>query len=239
MFKIAQLSDLHLLANPSEERWGLNPQACFDAVLALALQQQPDAFLLTGDLVHDETDTGYQRLADRMNACGLPTLAIPGNHDDPEKIQHYFGDAQLNLDGLNVIGINSHIRGSDCGYLGNEELNRAEALIQQSETPALLAVHHPPIEVGSHWIDELGLADSDALANLLNTHKDKILALVCGHVHQVFESTIHGIPVLTTPSTNRQFLPLADEFATEKIAAGFRLLHVDGNDVESQIFRLQ
>ena len=238
MLKIAQLSDLHLLADPTEERWGLNPQASFDGVLALALQHSPDALLLTGDLVHDESDEGYQRLKDRVQACSLPALAIPGNHDDPAKIAPLFGDPKLQLNGVTVIGLNSHVHGSDSGFLGDQELNRAAQLIENSEQPVLLAIHHPPEEVGSAWIDELGLADAEQLQQLIATYAEKILAITCGHVHQAFESSISGVPVLCSPSTNRQFLPKADAFATEDIAAGFRLHEITAGKHSSQVIRL-
>ena len=153
MLKIAQLSDLHLLADPTENRWGLNPQQGFEQVLALALEHQPDALLLTGDLVHDESDAGYQRLWQQTQATGLPTLAIAGNHDNPAKIRALFSEATLELNGLTVIGLNSHINGSDGGRLGEEELAQAEATIQNAQQPVLIAMHHPPVAVGSRCIE--------------------------------------------------------------------------------------
>lgn len=239
MIKLAQLSDLHLLADPSEQRWELQPQALFDQTLALALQQQPDAILLTGDLVHDESDSGYQRLLDRVSATDLPVLAIPGNHDNPDKIQHYFGDALLQLSSeLTVIGLNTHIKGSDCGFLGDEEIQRADSLIKASKGPVLLALHHHPVHIGSAWIDELSLVDNEVFNDLLRQHTNQLLGVVCGHIHQVFETTIHGIPLLSCPSTNRQFLPSAKTFATDTLRPGLRILEVEGGQLTSQVLRL-
>lgn len=229
MIKIAQLSDLHLLEDPSAERWGLNPNALFERCLTAALKQQPDAVLLTGDLVHDESAEGYQRLAQRLQTSGITTLAIAGNHDNPDLIAQTFGDAHLVMNGLTVIGLNTHIRGSDCGFLGTEELERAQSLIAASNQPVLLALHHPPVAVGSEWIDELGLADAEQFSDLVETHQAQLVGIICGHVHQVFETTLHGVPLWTAPSTNRQFLPKAREFATDTLAPGYRWMELQDN----------
>lgn len=233
MIKLAQISDLHLLAdpssNPNSKRWGLNPNALFERCLNAALAQQPDALLLTGDLVHDESHAAYQQLAERIKASGVATLAIAGNHDNPTLILEHFGDAHLELSGLTVIGLNTHIRGSDCGFLGNEELERAQSLIEASTQPVLIALHHPPVAVGSEWIDELGLADAELFTELVKQYQAKLLAIVCGHVHQVFETTLHGVPVLTAPSTNRQFLPKVREFASDDLAPGYRWIELQSN----------
>ncbi len=239
MLKLAQLSDLHLLTNPSEDRWGLNPQALFDQVLALAISQQPDALLLTGDLAHEEDLATYQRLQQQLEGYGLPILAIPGNHDNADLIEQTFGEPLLDFDELTVIGLNSHIRGSDSGFLGDQELGRAEALIKASDKPVLLALHHHPLEVGSAWIDELSLVDADAFNDLVKQQANKITAVICGHVHQVFESDISGIPFYSCPSTNRQFKPGAKDFTTDDLMPGCRLFTFDQGQLHSQVLRIQ
>lgn len=238
MTKLAQISDLHLLANPDDIRWDLNPQALFNEVLNLALSEKPDAILLTGDLVHDESSEGYQRLAAQIKATGLPVLAIPGNHDDPAKIRTEFGDALLKLDRVTLIGLDSHIQGSDCGFLGVDQLTRLEQLISESEQPCLVVLHHPPLKVGSEWIDELGLADSDDLKAILEKHHENVLAILSGHVHQNFSGEIAGIPLLTCPSSNRQFLPGAKDFAIDTKKAGFRLCEIKNGTLKSAVLRL-
>jgi Icc protein len=238
VLKLAQLSDLHLLTDPSEERWGLNPQALFDQVLALALSQQPDALLLTGDLAHEEDQATYQRLQQQLEGYGLPILAIPGNHDNADLIQQTFGEPLLDLDEVIVIGLNSHIRGSDSGFLGDQELNRAEALIKASHKPVILALHHHPLEVGSAWIDELSLVDADTFNDLVKQQANKIAAVICGHVHQVFESDIGGVPFYSCPSTNRQFKPGAEDFATDELRPGCRIFTVEQGQLRSQVLRI-
>lgn len=238
MIKLAQLSDLHLLAEPSAVRWDLRPQQLFDEVLALALQQQPDALLLTGDLVHDESHAGYRRLAQQLAATQLPVLAIPGNHDDPALIRQHFGEAELKLNGVTVIGLDTHIHGSDCGFLGSDQIARLAKLLAASTQPCLVVLHHPPVTVGSRWIDELGLTDADDLACCLEAHTDNVIALLSGHVHQDFTGVFAGKPILSCPSTNRQFAPGASEFATESVAPGFRLCEIKNGTLSSAVLRL-
>lgn len=238
MLKIAQLSDLHLFAEPTQAAWDHNPQAQFEAVLDLALKQQPDALLLTGDLVHDESTEGYQQLQQRLHATGLATLAIPGNHDNPELIARYFGKPQLALPGLTLLGLDSHINGSDCGFLGSDQIQHIDTAISNSQTPVLLAIHHPPIAVGSEWIDALGLADAEDFEQLLSKHQQTIVGVVCGHVHQVHKSQLHGIPLHSCPSTGRQFLPAAKSFATDTLKPGFCLHQWNGKNLKTTVLRL-
>lgn len=239
MLKLAQLSDLHLLADPEQQRWGLKPEQLFQQVLAAALTEKPNALLLTGDLVHDESTAGYLRLKQQVEASGLPYLAIAGNHDDPEQIRRYFGQPELHLNGLQVIGLNSHQPGSDAGYLSEAELKRCEAAITASADAVLLAIHHPPFKVGSEWIDELRLSNSQQLLQLIKNHQGKIAGLVCGHVHQVFELQQYGVAMMSCPSTNRQFLPGAKDFACDQLKPGFRLLQFEQAQLNNKVIRLR
>ena len=76
---LLQLSDPHLLANPSGWYRGVQPLVNFKRGLQMALSQiprPPDLLLLTGDLCQDESWAGYGMLRDVLEAFALPSSPI-------------------------------------------------------------------------------------------------------------------------------------------------------------------
>lgn len=79
--RVVQVSDVHLLQKDSERL------EHFRRIFDLAIAQQPDCIVLTGDL----TDLGFDNPADlawakkQLKAVGRPILLIPGNHDVGDK----------------------------------------------------------------------------------------------------------------------------------------------------------
>ena len=66
-------------------------------------------------------------------------------------------------------------------------------------------MHHPPLDIGLPWLDEIGLprADRDALAALLR-RSPQVKRVVAGHVHRALAATVGGVGVVTCASTNIQ-----------------------------------
>lgn len=240
---LVQVTDTHLFADPATMAWGWNPQASLEAVLAHIREngQRPAAVLATGDLVHDESVAGYERLAAMLGAFGAPVLALPGNHDDPATMRLHMTGALVGdrhrLDGWQVLLLDSHQPGKDAGRIDGEALAQVEAWLGD-ERPALIAVHHPPVPVGSAWLDAIGLDGGKALLEIAARH-EQVHSIVCGHVHQAFESQVDSLRVMTTPSTCRQFRPHSDEFADDDQPPGYRLLHLhrDGG-LNSEVIRV-
>lgn len=232
--RVVQLTDCHLLADTDAPLHGWRNWRALDAVLAhvRAAYARIDAVLLTGDLVHDESEAGYRRLAERVESLGAPVVcALPGNHDDPDGIAN-------DMPGVRTIGpvalgpwrihlLNSRIQGSEGGRLGEPALaTLADDLAAHPDHPALLAVHHPPVPVGAAWLDAMRLADGDHLLTLLQRHP-QARAVVSGHVHQRFEA--HGTPahVLCTPAVTRQFRPGSATFAEDaERSPGYRVVRL-------------
>ena len=89
MIHVAQLTDTHLFANPEGALYGINTRDSLQAVVNHAQANLPplDMLLVTGDLVHDETEQGYRALHKLIDCAGVPAYYLPGNHDDPEIMQ--------------------------------------------------------------------------------------------------------------------------------------------------------
>lgn len=234
--KVVQITDTHLFKTPGETQKGIDTHATLQAVVAdvAARHGDFDALLLTGDLSQDETPESYELLG-RMLApirSGAPIHAIPGNHDDLDSMRsrltaediHVLGDVRL--DGWRIVMLNSRVPGRVHGELGAQQLGRLEDSLRGGAGHVIVALHHPPVTVGSAWIDASRCRDGGELLDILTN--PPVRAVVCGHVHQDFESIENGISFLTTPSTCVQFTPRVDDFDVDRAAApGYRILELE------------
>jgi len=244
--QLLHLTDPHLLADANARLHGWHVERAFTTVLEAAIDRYPDydALVLGGDLVDDESVAGYRRLNTQLRRLERPVLAMAGNHDDPHRMARHLECAHvhtaLTVGGWQLHALDSHLDGSEAGALGDSQLAGFEQRLATSEQPAVVFVHHPPVSVGSAWIDAIGLTDGDALAALLGRHP-RLRAVVCGHAHQAHQFSIHGVAGWTTPATMRQFQPGAARFAEDTDRApGYRWLSLaaDGG-IHSRVHRVK
>jgi 3',5'-cyclic-AMP phosphodiesterase len=233
--RVVQLTDTHLRAQRGATLRGTDPDATLRAVLGAL--DTPDLFLLTGDLAEDPVPEAYARLRDLVGSTGVPAWCLPGNHDDIELFH-----AELHRDGLAtprarrvngwlIVLLDSTRPGEIGGELGAQELAAlADTLASYPDEPALVALHHPPVALGSRWIDALGLADAGMFFEIIDANP-QVRAVIWGHAHQAWEGRWEDTLLLGCPSTCMQFLPGADEFALDTRPPGWRhlTLHPDGH----------
>ena len=246
--RIVQLTDTHLYGEPERFWASFQPALSLDAVLAdIDAREAPiDALLLTGDIAMDGETEAYRAIAARCAERDVPVLAVPGNHDDPDAMAAVFGPAGIAGTGVHALGawdlvlLSSHVPGEPGGAVSDAALAALEAHLAASrERPQLIAVHHPPVAVGSAWIDAMGLENGGALLTLLQRYP-RVRAVVSGHVHQVFEARREHIDILTSPSTCMQFKPGSEAFAEDGGAApGYRWLELaDDGTLASGVTRV-
>jgi 3',5'-cyclic-AMP phosphodiesterase len=252
---IAQLSDLHLRVGSEDAEQRAARLARAVAQLA-ALQPRPCAVLLSGDLADEPDAATYEQAYELLARLQMPLHAIPGNHDDRHLLRARFEPTGAQDQGergaqvrfavqcgsLRVIGCDSTVPGREGGALGAEQLQWLErTLAEQSATPTLLALHHPPLATGIRVMDAIALdaADSAALEALLERH-DQVQAVTCGHVHTAMASTFAGRCLLVCPSTNSTVeldlrdrrdlpfrpVPLPQGFAVHALIDGRLVSHV-------------
>jgi Icc protein len=244
---IAQLTDIHLFDRVEGSLLGLRTSESLQAVLERisTLERQPDLLMLTGDVSQDESEESYAILESLLQPVNIPTCWVPGNHDSPTIMQKwlvrspFLPEKSLQLGGWQLILLDSSSPGYVHGYLSSESLNWLEQELRRSpDTPTLLAFHHPPFEIGTQWMDEIRLQNSDALLAVCDRHPQIRLALF-GHIHQEFSHYRNGITYLGTPSTCVQFKPHTPQFTLDEKAPGFRLVTLYPNGHwETQIERI-
>lgn len=236
--RIVQLTDTHLRAESGVLLRGDDPERSLAAVLAqVESEGLPDLFLLTGDLAEDPVADAYMRLRDMVGNTGVPAWCLPGNHDDPELMR-----TELNRDGLAtprarrvngwlIVLLDSSVPGETGGELGPGELAvLADTLASYPDEPALIALHHPPVALGSAWVDAIGLADAELLFEVIEANLN-VRAVIWGHAHQAWEGEWENVRLLGTPSTGVQFKPGVDAFVHDTRPPGWRVLelHLDGS----------
>jgi len=244
--RLLQLTDTHLFGDPGGQLLGITTRRSFESVLALALSESPapDALILTGDLVHDETPAGYRYLRERLKRTGIPYYCIGGNHDIQSLMMEQLGPAALlsvalrRLDGWNLICLDSSEPGSDGGRLTETQLTQLTDLLADERAPALICLHHHPATVGSAWIDRIGVANGASLLDLCERHPH-VKAVLFGHVHQAFSAWHGHCRLLGAPATCFQFEPRSRDFAIDEIPPGYRelLLYPDGQ-LTTRVVRL-
>jgi Icc protein len=237
--RLVQFTDLHWYADPAGEYRGMATRASFRRVLAAARAERwpPAALLMSGDLVDDGSPEGYAALAAELAPLGLPALCIPGNHDAPSALAALTGQAHMRVGGQHRVGgwlvclLNTFIPDDACGRIAPAQLAALDkALAREPQRPALVALHHHPVPVGSRWLDGVALLEPERLFETLDRHAN-VKAVVFGHVHQEHDSERRGVRILGTPSTCVQFTKHSDDFATDAgLAPGWRWfeLHDDG-----------
>jgi Icc protein len=245
--RLLQITDTHLFADPGGRLLGVDTLATLDAVIALAERDGPafDAVLATGDMVHDGSPEGYDRLCERLSRFGCPVYGLPGNHDAPERMRQKMSRAPFQYLGTathgdwQIVLLDSTVPGEDGGALSDAELARLDQTLgARASAHALVCLHHAPQSVGSAWIDTMVLRNGDALLRTVGRHP-KVRGLVFGHIHQDYSVERDGVRLLAAPSTCVQFAPRQPRFTVDLEPPGYRRITLlsDGT-IETAVRRL-
>ncbi|HED16840.1 MAG TPA: phosphodiesterase, partial [Gammaproteobacteria bacterium] len=208
MLQLIQITDTHFRADPDWLIRGVNPRATLTRVLETARTdiQNSDLILATGDLSDDGSDASYQALNRVFGKLPIPIMPLPGNHDLPERVSACLDASNILHEGYQVydhwqiITLNSARPNHVGGQLAPDQLLWLQQRLRaEPERHTLIALHHPPVEVGSRWMDEIMLASADELFKILDQHQ-QVRAVIWGHIHQEYSSLRNNVQLLGTPS---------------------------------------
>ena len=242
--RVLHLTDPHLFADRNGSLRGAVTCDTLQSVLAHYRESgfAADFVALTGDIVQDDSAEAYAHCRDLVSALGLPVFCVPGNHDVPQLIRDVLPDPPFTCCGSLadgnwlVVGLDSCVEGRAGGRVAESELRRMDETIAASRAEhVLIFLHPPPVPMRSKWLDSVGLDNGDEfLARAAAS--GRVRAAICGHVHQDYDAVHDGIRVITTPSTCRQFLPYADEFAVDDSPPAYRCIELrpDGS-IDAQL----
>jgi len=192
---------------------------------------------MTGDVIQDNTRAAYDRFRELMTPLQLPIYCVPGNHDVRELMRDAVSDAPFHycesvyIGNWLITGIDSCVSGKASGRVDDDELDRLKKLLTTNEAEhVMICLHHPPLPVGSKWLDQVGLKNSDEFLGRI-ARPGNVRATIFGHVHQAFEGEHESIRIIGTPSTCSQFMVASDEFALDDNPPAYRKisLYADGS----------
>lgn len=184
--------------------------------------------IITGDLIQDDTAEAYDRFRELLLPLNMRMHCIPGNHDVRDLMRKvccappFSYCAYEEIGDWLLVGLDSCITGDAGGVVAAEELERLSDTITRSDAKhVMVCLHHPPVAMGSAWLDTVRLRNGDVFLQQLRL-LGRVRLAVFGHVHQPYDSEHEGIRIIGTPSTCRQFLPGSDEFAMDDRPPAYR-----------------
>jgi Icc protein len=230
--KILQITDTHLYADPTKHLAGLNTEQSLLQLLDIAKERilPVDLILVTGDLIHDASAEGYQRLRDHLVNLDTPTYCIPGNHDRNPIMENNIKGRDITTDAIanhgewTLIMLDSTIPGEVGGHLSKDQLSILKTgLDAHPNSHIMVSLHHHPVSLHSEWIDQIALNNPEELFSILDQYHN-VRGLLWGHAHQLYEDERNGVRLMGSPSTCIQFKAGQDKFGIDPAPPGLRWL---------------
>ena len=242
---IAQISDTHILSPESDQPAASLRADCLRRCVADINRQEPDAVILTGDTVqHGQTDE-YALLRDLLAPLEAPLYPVPGNRDDKNAMRAVFGDCMSGSGEFlhyaiedydtRLVGIDSTLAGERKGrFCEKRQSWLDETLGEQPDRPTLLFIHHPPFDVGDHYVGGYRLPEEAAALEDIVSRHSQVVGILCGHVHWPVEREWAGTQARIMPSVAVDVRKGIDE--TEARRQPIYMLHQlsEGSGLSSQ-----
>jgi len=211
--RIAQLSDTHILTSKDIEPAASLRADCLRRTVEDINRQQPDAVIFTGDTVQHGQPEEYARLRELLAPLEAPLYITPGNRDDKEALRRTLADRThfpesgeflhytVEQHELRLVALDSTLKGERKGrFCEARQAWLGEMLDEQPERPTLLFIHHPPFDVGDHYVGGYRHAEEAAALTSIVSRHSQVLALICGHVHWPVQCEWAGTQARVMPS---------------------------------------
>jgi Icc protein len=187
-----------------------------------------DLVVVTGDLVQDDSAGAYEHFCQLLASLQLPVYCVPGNHDVRALMRdalaeppfHYCASAESG--NWLITGIDSCVTNHAGGHVEAAELARLDNEIASSRAEnVMVCLHHPPVQMGSKWLDTVGMDNGAEFLERIAA-SGKVRLAIFGHVHQPYDAEHGGVSIVATPSTCRQFAQGSDDFAVDDNPPAYR-----------------
>ncbi|WP_447045058.1 metallophosphoesterase [Vreelandella sp. H-I2] len=235
--RVVQVTDAHLHADTEARSRAGIPWRQFQQVLRAVTAEHPDIVIFTGDISQDESAASYALAAQAMAALSCPWYWLPGNHDQLALMAAECPlVGEVDLGAWRMLLLNTQVEGKPHGELGSERIAKLAEQLENDDRPTLIAMHHPPVDVGAVWMDAIGLQDREAFWELLSNHSH-VKIILFGHAHQAYaqhhRSGDATIDVYGCPAMADQFLPGAEQFAVDEASRpGYRVIDLAYSDAQ-------
>ncbi|MCG6201654.1 3',5'-cyclic-AMP phosphodiesterase [Psychromonas antarctica] len=245
---LLQITDTHLFSDRDKDLLGIKTVQSYEAVIDHALRYSSEclAVLSTGDLSQDHSAQSYVNFSTHIKKLNMACYWLPGNHDIqaimlPSLLQEGLAQTrQIISDYWQIIMLDSQVEGVVYGALSDQQICFLEkALSEFPEKHTLICIHHHVLPMGSKWLDQHILKNSQPFLDVISSF-DNVRAVLSGHVHQAGDTLKDGVYFMTTPSTCVQFKEKSDDFSLDTRAPGYRYLSLNkGGDISTHIERIE
>jgi len=249
--RFVHISDTHIATDPGFSNYGHRPleslAGLVDAVNALSFPL--DFVLHTGDVAEDGSEEAYRRAAAELSRLRFPVRYLAGNHDDSQALQRILLgrstpvrrlDDSFQSGGVDFLLLDSRGPRDPQGTLDDEQLAALRARCTPEGPPLVIAIHHPPVELDTPWLDR-GWEEASGITPpmLLDRGREfqgavaparhRLRGVFFGHVHRAFQVLHDGILYSSAPSTFAQILAWPSQERPQAAAAepaGFSVVTV-------------
>lgn len=216
MLTVAQITDLHITSEKDPLNQARNEQRLRTVLRAIhALKPRPVAIIASGDLADRGEQEEYVELRKILDDVEIPLYLGLGNHDRRAPFRTVFPQTPVDengfvqyaadLGGVRLMMCDTLDEGnSDGAFCERRAAGLRRMLEEDARTPAIVALHHPPILSGIQWMDPP--PDADWIKRFADTiaGRDRVCAVICGHVHRPFHGVLAGHVISASPATSIQ-----------------------------------
>ena len=213
--KLIHVTDPHLVA-PGETLYGLDPEHRFAAFVDSVNAENADAdlCLITGDLADLGERAAYDALRRHLDRLTVPWRVLIGNHDNRQIFLDVLPETPVDGDGFvqdvvtvgdqSLLLLDTNEPGIAAGRYCARRCRWLDRQLADTTGPLLIAMHHPPFDVGIPRLDRIGLQDQEAFADVVLPYADRIRHIFFGHLHRPVSGSWYGIPFSTLRATAHQ-----------------------------------
>ncbi len=264
-FSFIQITDHHLLEAEERLREGFSPGHALRTVMKHIGEHtadKADFIISTGDLVEPCTDETYQCAVkllgintpaslpgpQHVNVEGLrnyPMYFLPGNHDDRNLFTHYLFPNSKSPGLYNFTFEHKGIQfifidwGPELKAEFFPETRQFLAGALKADLPSVIICHQHVKRIGTRWLDAFIADDIDEFWEFVGAPgtREKVLGILCGHVHITYEDSFKGIPILGLRSTAYPFAK-TDEVTILLAPPHYRFVSIQNNVLTSLIYQV-
>jgi len=264
-FSFIQITDHHLMESENQIREGFVPGYALRMVMkhiAEHAADKADFIISTGDLVEPPTEAAYDCAIkllglsstaslpgpQHVNVEGLqdyPMYFLPGNHDDRELMTRCLFPDSKPLALYNFTPEHKGIQfvfmdwGPESKAVFLPETRQFLSQALQSDLPSVIICHQHVKPIGIHWLDEFLADELDQFWEIIARPgiQEKVLGILCGHVHITYENEYKGIQILGLRSTAYPFAR-TDDIQVILAPPHYRYVHIQDGILTSRIYKV-
>ena len=184
-----------------DDRYNMESTELFEALLDRAKEFNPDAIILSGDIMDRITDSNIRYLKNLFSKIEIPIIYCPGNHDYMDIDHNFINPYEIVKDFTNDPEFNIIDYGEFVllAVDNNKSISKMQLELLKEQIASdkkLLLVEHKPLllgEFGDKLLSKIGSyffmgtsKDTDTTkeyVNLVKENSDRFIAVLCGHIH--------------------------------------------------------